>query len=125
MDGIESRRVELVVDDDPVEVRYLTGGSGPPMVFLHGIGLDAATVSWRYALEEFTEEYRVYALDFPGHGESDRPDRTYTTEYYVSTLRAFRDSLGIEGGTLVGLSMGGAVALGYTLDGGDADRLVL
>ncbi|MBO4247801.1 alpha/beta hydrolase [Halomicrobium sp. IBSBa] len=124
-ESIESNATTLSVDGDDVTVRYLTAGDGPPLLFLHGIGLDAAAVSGRYALPALAEEYTVYALDFPGHGESEKPRRTYTTDYYVDTLSAFVDELAISGASVVGVSMGGAVALGHALDGGRPERLVL
>ncbi|AUG46121.1 alpha/beta hydrolase [Haloarcula taiwanensis] len=123
--GISSERVELSVDGEDVDIHYRTGGEGPPMVFLHGIGLDAATVSWRHALPALAPERTVYALDLPGHGDSDKPDRAYTTEYYLETLSEFIDALDIEEPALAGLSMGGAIALGHALDGGPVERLVL
>lgn len=122
---IESSRVSLPVDGDDVDVRYRHGGDGPPLVFLHGIGLDAGDVSWRHALPALAADFSVYALDLPGHGESDSISGTYTTEYYVDTLAAFLDAEGIEGAGLVGVSMGGAVALGHALDGGSPEQLVL
>ncbi|SFR86629.1 Pimeloyl-ACP methyl ester carboxylesterase [Halomicrobium zhouii] len=122
---ISSSRASLAVDGDDVDVRYLHGGDGPPLVFLHGIGLDAAAVSWRHALPALAGEFSVYALDLPGHGESDGPDRTYTTDYYVDVLGSFLEAMGIRGAGLVGISMGGAVALGHALDGGSPERLVL
>mgnify|MGYP000194578579 CR=1 FL=1 len=124
-EAIESRQVTVPVDGEATELRYLTGGSGPPLLFLHGIGLDAAAVSWRYALPALAEEYTVYALDLPGHGGSAKPRRTYTTDYYVDTLAAFVDELAIHGASVVGISMGGSVALGHALDGGDPEKLVL
>jgi pimeloyl-ACP methyl ester carboxylesterase len=122
---IRSERVELTVDGEDLSVHYRTGGEGPPLVFLHGIGLDAATVSWRHALPELAGERTVFAPDLPGHGESDKPDRAYTTAYYLRVVDAFLESLDIEEPALAGLSMGGALALGHALDGGPVERLVL
>lgn len=122
---IRSERVGLTVDGEDVGIHYRTGGSGPPLVFLHGIGLDAATVSWRHALPELAAERTVYAPDLPGHGQSDKPNRAYTTEYYLETVDAFLQALDIEEPALAGLSMGGALALGHALDGGPVERLVL
>ncbi|WP_226022462.1 alpha/beta fold hydrolase [Halomicrobium salinisoli] len=122
---VRSERVELSVDGDDVGVRYLAGGDGPPLVLCHGIGLDAASVSWRHVLPSLADDYAVYAPDLPGHGESDKPRRTYTTDYYVNVLREFLSELGVGGAGLVGTSMGGAVTLGHALDGGDPARLVL
>ncbi|WP_324760284.1 alpha/beta fold hydrolase [Haloarcula sp. GH36] len=122
---ITSESVELRVDGDDVDVHYRTGGEGPPLVFLHGIGLDAATVSWRHALPALADERTVYAPDLPGHGDSDKPDRAYTTEYYLETVAAFLDAVEVTEPAMAGLSMGGALALGHALDGGDVERLVL
>ncbi|MFC6993011.1 alpha/beta fold hydrolase [Haladaptatus sp. GCM10025707] len=119
-----SKHVELTVENESVGVRYLTAGEGDPIVLLHGIGLDAATVSWRHTLPVLAEDHEVYALDFPGHGESEKPNRRYTTDYYQDVLAAFLDDLDIDSPTLVGISMGGAVALGHALDD-EVDRLVL
>ncbi|MBV0902399.1 alpha/beta fold hydrolase [Haloarcula salina] len=125
MTGISSEHVELSVDGEDTDVHYRTGGEGPPLVFLHGIGLDAATVSWRHALPALADERTVYAPDLPGHGDSDKPDREYTTAYYLETVSAFLDAVEIENPALAGLSMGGALALGHALDGGPVERLVL
>ncbi|HET7323994.1 MAG TPA: alpha/beta hydrolase [Halococcus sp.] len=127
--SVESKRVDIEVDGyESVGIRYLTAGEkneGPPVVLLHGIGLDAASVSWKYALPHFADEHRVIALDFPGHGESDESE-LYTTEYYINVLGGLLDVLDIDTVCLAGISMGGAVALGHTLDNQQmVERLVL
>ncbi|WP_338730207.1 alpha/beta hydrolase [Haladaptatus sp. DJG-WS-42] len=119
-----AKRVSLPVEGERVDVRYFEAGEGPPVVLLHGIGLDAAAVSWRHTLPALAATHRVYALDFPGHGESEKPRRCYTTAYYREVLSAFLDDLDIEAPTLVGISMGGAVALGHALEE-DVENLVL
>ena len=142
-----SRYVEI----DGLRVRYLeagvdmlrSGGDGverdaadrraeiddrPPIVLLHGSGIDDAALSWKHAIEHLAEELgrRVYALDWPGYGESDAPDGKMTTEYYVGVLSAFLDALGIDRAALVGVSMGGAAALGVALGRPElVERLVL
>lgn len=141
---VTSRRVTLSVDGDArhggntdrdantrqdgggVDLRYLVGGDGPPVVLLHGIGFDAATVSWRHALPTLARDYRVYAPDFPGHGRSEKPTGRYTTGYYLRVLSAFLETLEIDRPRIVGISMGGAVGLGLALDDdSDLARLVL
>jgi pimeloyl-ACP methyl ester carboxylesterase len=126
---LERRELELDASDGrggdgSLEVSYRVAGEGPPVVLLHGVGLDAADVSWRYALPMLADGHRVYAPDFPGHGESEKPDVRYTTDYFRGVLEAFLDELALNGAALVGISMGGAVALGHAMDV-DADRLVL
>ena len=107
-----------------VDVRGYTAGSGDPVVLLHGCGLDAATVSYRYLLPELASDHRVHAIDFPGHGHSDKPATRYTTAFFRRVLSAYLADRGIESPSLVGISMGGSVALGHALDH-DVDRLVL
>jgi pimeloyl-ACP methyl ester carboxylesterase len=53
----------------------------------------------------------VYALDWPRYGESDDAEVTPTTEFYAETLTGFMDAAGLDSGSLVGISMGGAAAL--------------
>lgn len=121
----ESRTTTLSVDGDPVSVRYLVAGDGPPVVLLHGIGIDAAAVSWKHVLPELAADRTVYAPDLPGHGDSEKPSLRYTTAYFQAALSAFLDDQGLDGSALVGVSMGGSVALGHALDGGDPERLAL
>lgn len=125
---VESNRVEVAVGGHtPVDVRYLTAGnsSGPPVVLLHGIGLDAASVSWRYALPHLAHHHRVIAPNFPGHGESDESESN-TTDFYIEVLDELLAALRVETVNLVGISMGGAVALGHALDAPEqVERLVL
>lgn len=128
MDG---ERVTLTAGDGrggrrSVEVAYDVAGDpdDPPVVLLHGCGLDAAGVSYRYLLPELAADRRVYALDMPGHGRSEKPSVRYTTGFFERVLRAFNESMGLDGPALVGVSMGGAVALGHAL-AEDAERLVL
>lgn len=126
--GVESRRAVLPVGNGPrrdeVDVRYLVAGEGPPVILLHGIGLDGAAISWRYVLPALAEDNRVYALDLPGHGESEKPTTRYTTGYFRDALAAFLQTCAVDRPRLVGISMGGAVAIGHALEH-DVERLAL
>lgn len=110
---------------DPVSLRYLVAGDGPPVVLVHGIGIDAAGVSWRHVVPELASDHTVYALDLPGHGDSEKPSIRYTTDYFRQALGAFVEDRGLAGASLAGVSMGGSVALGYALEEGDPERLAL
>lgn len=119
--NVASRRVRVETTDgrdgrDETDVRYLVAGEGPPVVLIHGIGLDSATVSWRHLIPELAAERTVYALDLPGHAESGRPKVRYTTGYFRSVLESFLEKLSLETAPLVGISMGGCLALGHALD---------
>ncbi len=112
-------------DHDPVSVSYRVAGDGPPVVLLHGIGLDASHVSWADVFPELAEEFTVYAPDLPGHGESDKPRADYSTRYYEAVVSGLLEEIDIAEASLVGVSMGGAVALSHALNGGTPERLVL
>jgi len=123
---INSESVEVKTTEGPVTVRYLTNGTGPPLVLLHGMGPDAAIVSWRHTLADLADEYQVTAIDFPGMGQSDTPSVEYTTSYYIEVLDGVLESLSLDRPVLGGTSMGGAVALGYVLDNPNrVEQLVL
>lgn len=129
--NVRSQRVEIETGDErgdrgTVGVRYLVAGEGPPVVLLHGIGLDAATVSWKHTIPHLAGNRRVLALDLPGHGESDKPPVRYTTEYYQDVLAGFLSALDLDRPDVVGISMGGAIALGHALESpAGVGRLVL
>jgi pimeloyl-ACP methyl ester carboxylesterase len=108
------------------ELRYRVAGpvDAPPVVLLHGIGLDAADVSFRHLLPALAEDRRVYAPDLPGHGGSEKPRLSYTTRFFRRATREFVADRGLDQPSLVGVSMGGGVALGHTL-AHEVDRLVL
>lgn len=85
------------------------------MLLLHGGGIDSASFSYKYAIEPLARTHRVFAPDWPGYGESDKPDIEYTIEFYVDFLGHLIEALELEGASLVGISMGGGVALGFAL----------
>ena len=92
------------------------GESGSPVLLLHGGGIDSARLSWGGVIGPLAESgHLVVAPDLPGYGESDRSDIPYNTVFYVDFVAKLLDTLGLNCPSLVGLSMGGAIALGVTL----------
>src|ERR1700754_3737759 len=82
------------------------------MVLLHGGYLTAHT--WDVVCLTLRDEYRCYALDQRGHGESEWPAAVdYGTAAHVADVTAFIAALGLERPILVGQSMGGMNALAY------------
>lgn len=101
------------------------GTDGPPVVLLHGAGIDDATVSWCHAIDALAETCQVYAPDWPEYGESIGSIE-HTTERYVTVLDEFLETLPYDSVSLVGISMGGGAALGYALANPErVDRLAL
>ena len=84
----------------------------PPIVFLHGGGLNAHT--WDLVCAALRGDHHCVALDQRGHGESEwSPQMDYSTESHVGDLEAFIDMLRLERFVLVGMSLGGANALAW------------
>lgn len=90
-----------------LRVRFVRAGEGPAAVLLHGFG--SSIYTWKGVLPGLARTRTVVALDFPGFGESDQPRRLDVTVYPRIVL-GLMDRLGIARATLVGNSMGGAVA---------------
>lgn len=112
---------------DGVNTHYLKAGTGErTVVLLHGGGLDNAALSWELLIPELAETHTVIALDLPGYGRSDTPDEKFVISYYVQFFEKFISELGFTKFSLVGISMGGAIAIGYTLQNPKrVDKLVL
>lgn len=86
--------------------------SNPPLVLLHGSTSNA--LMWIGDVANFSQRYRVYAVDLlgePGRSEAVRPD--LKGNGYVDWLREVFDLLGIEKTELVGISLGGFLALQF------------
>src|SRR5919205_4539517 len=87
----------------------------PPVLLLHGGGYDSASLSYGPGIGPISQSHRVFAPDWPGYGESDKPKMRYTTEHYVDFLGHLMAALGLEKASLVGISLGGAISLGFSL----------
>lgn len=92
-----------------VNTHYLVSGHGSPVVLIHGLG--ESVVTWRDNIGPLSQRHQVFALDLPGHGDSEKPDLSYDPDSMVYYLRGFLESLGIERPALIGHSMGGGLAL--------------
>lgn len=88
-------------------------GSGDPIVLLHGMFGDGT--QWAKIAALLAVDYRVIVVDLLGHGNSPRPvNATYSADEHVSYLRNTLESVkATQNLTVVGYSMGGAVALAY------------
>lgn len=90
-------------------VHYEVFGRGRPVILLHGwLG---SWGLWQDTMAYLGRDYRTYALDFWGFGESCKKRDTYAVQDFVSLVNQFMQQLGIARAPLVGHSMGGTVSL--------------
>ncbi len=101
---------------DGLRIHLLVAGvSGPAVVLLHGGGRGSAQLAYGHVFASFAQHCRVYALDWPGYGESEKPPHLCSTDWYIAFLGKLLDALGLQSAGLVGVSFGGGVALGFAL----------
>src|SRR5574341_293320 len=98
---------------DGLALHYVVEGRGAAVVLIHGLGGFAE--SWRHTLAALAPRATALALDLPGFGASAKPRTQYRLGYFAAALHGFLDALGIRRASLVGHSLGAAVALTYAL----------
>ena len=95
--------------------------NAPALVLLHGYM--ATSVMWAPNIADFTNDYRVYAIDIMGQPSKSIPDQPIRTATdYVAWLTATLDGLGLGRISLLGMSFGGWVALKYAVAASDRVR---
>src|SRR4051794_20689017 len=111
-----------MVDVGGVQTYVVDAGDGPPMLLIHGYG-DTAD-GWRRVVPRLMESHRVIALDVPPFGRSTRVADDKLLSFYSDFFPAFLDAMELERTTVVGHSLGGAVALRLAVDSpGRVERL--
>lgn len=94
------------IDVKGIRTRYLRAGNpdAPKLIMLHGTGGHSEVFAPN--LGPFSEHYDCWAIDFVGHGYTDKPDVPYDSFFTAAYLKDFMDSAGIERADLVGISVG-------------------
>ena len=116
---------EHFVTVDGLRVHYIESGTGPTVVMIHGNAGSVEDFEFG-AMDLLASDYRVVAIDRPGHGGSDRPAGKVTVEAQAKLLRRTLSRLGIHEPMLVGHSWGASLALAYALHyPGDVSAIVL
>ncbi len=98
------------IDVNGREIHYAETGSGPLAVLIHGYPLDHTL--WLDQLAGLSGSRRVVAIDLPGYGMSERVTGTpLTMDGLAEDVAGLIKALGYDQADIVGLSMGGYVAL--------------
>jgi len=115
------------VDTNRIATFYEDAGQGPAVVLVHGHGADLRL--WELQVPALVEAgYRVIRYDVRGHGRSTVAPTGYTWQNYALDLRDLlaHPTIAVPRAHVVGLSMGGGIALQFALDFPDrASSLVL
>jgi pimeloyl-ACP methyl ester carboxylesterase len=89
-------------------VRFVdTGGDGPPLLFLHGLG--GLWQNWLLNIPYFMGRFRVIAPDLPGFGGSEMPAGRISIQGFARVIDVLCDQLGVDAPIVVGNSMGGFI----------------
>jgi 3-oxoadipate enol-lactonase len=115
MSQIEDTRTFLCTDGG--RLRYSTAGTGQPVVLIHGLGLDASM--WEPQWRPLQKEFRAIRYDIRGFGGSTVPTGPYS---HCDDLLGLLDHLDARPAHIIGLSMGGSMALRFALEQPDAVR---
>jgi pimeloyl-ACP methyl ester carboxylesterase len=112
MQGIHSRYVVI----DGHRIHYFTGGSGQPIVLVHGLG--GRSEDWANLMPQLMRDHRqVFALDLLGYGQSEKPrDAAYSVSQEAHLVESFMDAQHLARTDLAGWSMGGWIAMRVALD---------
>ena len=98
----------MLRDIEGVRLNVLDEGTGPAVVFLHGLG--GCWHDWEPQVESWRTDHRVIVVEHRGHGRSDRVPGPYSTDLFAADARAVLRHLGVDRAHVVGLSMGGMIA---------------
>jgi pimeloyl-ACP methyl ester carboxylesterase len=107
-----------------IKIHFVEAGEGRPLLFLHGLG--GSWEDWAANLQAFAPSYRAVAMDFPGFGDSEKPEGDYSIEWLTGIVEKFLEERKLERATIVGHSMGALVALKLAARGNPrVERLIV
>ncbi len=92
------------------QIYYEQAGAGDCIILIHGFAMD--TRIWDRQFDLLARHHRVVRYDLRGFGRSDLPEAPYST---LDDLRVMMDRLSIEKATIVGISLGGSLAVEFAL----------
>ncbi|MDR7855735.1 alpha/beta hydrolase [Tissierella sp.] len=99
--------MEIVIDN--LKLNYIIEGTGNDIIVLHGWGANIDTVM--PIVNILKDKFRVHALDLPGFGKSEEPDKPIDSFKYAEIVKNYIDKMGIMKVTLIGHSFGGKLSI--------------
>jgi 2-hydroxy-6-oxonona-2,4-dienedioate hydrolase/4,5:9,10-diseco-3-hydroxy-5,9,17-trioxoandrosta-1(10),2-diene-4-oate hydrolase len=103
--------MEKITEIDGLKIRYFDEGSGPVVLFLHGVSLGSSALVWERILPIIAGAgFRAIAYDQPGFGVSDNPN-DYGVPYRMGFICKFMDAMEASHATIVGHSQAGGMVV--------------
>ena len=117
--GFEAKTFHTDSEDGTITISYLIGGSGPPLLLLHGFPQTKAI--WSQVAPELAKSFTVVAADLRGYGASSKPHgksdhSTYSKRSMAADQHALMKSLGFNQFFLLGHDRGGRVSHRLAMD---------
>ena len=113
------KKVTIPSEDGPIDIAYQIGGSGPPLLLLHGFPQTKAI--WYRVAPGLAEYFTVIASDLRGYGESSKPHgkqdhSTYSKRSMAADQHSLMKVLGYDRFYLIGHDRGGRVSHRLAVD---------
>jgi pimeloyl-ACP methyl ester carboxylesterase len=96
-----------------ITMNYELHGQGKPLILIAGLGTDISI--YRKLVSPLSERYKVLVFDNRGVGRTDKPNIPYTIEMMADDTVGLMAALGIEQANVLGISLGGRIALAMAL----------
>ncbi len=103
-----------MVEVNGTRLSILEGGSGDPIIFVHGV-VTTSNIFPKY-VGAYSPTFRGIAVDVRGYGESEKPATGFTIDQFAADLITLADRLTIDKAVWVGVSMGGMILQRLALD---------
>ncbi|MGE0743895.1 MAG: alpha/beta fold hydrolase [Rhodospirillales bacterium] len=99
------------VETDGERIAYVKEGTGPALAFIHSLG--TGLYLYRDQIDALKDRYTCIAYDTRGHGDSTCNGGQWTVAKAAADLKAVLDACGVKQAHILGLSMGGPIALAF------------
>ena len=107
-----------------ISIYYEIHGEGDPLLIIAGLSIDLTSL--KFIVPKLSESSKVIAFDNRGAGRTDKPDIPYTIEMMADDTRGLLEVLGVQKVNVVGISLGGRIAISFALRYPDmVKRLIL
>lgn len=94
---------------DNIEMAYVDEGTGDVLLFIHGLGSNLK--GFTRNIDSLKAQYRCIAIDLPGYGKSSQGDYSFSLDFFVDRIKEFMQVIAVEQAHMVGMSMGGQIAM--------------